>query len=69
MNLCSETFALIIQTRFEDGLGDLIGIAKKHLENALTYTCMLPMHERHTQILPVGDRHGCIDIEQNQQTS
>lgn len=33
-------------TRFADGLGDLIGIAKKHLENALTYTCMLPMHEK-----------------------
>ena len=33
-------------TRFEDGLGDLIGIAKKHLDNALTYTCMIPPHEK-----------------------
>jgi len=33
-------------TRFEDGLGELIGIAKKHLNNALTYTCMIPSHEK-----------------------
>ena len=32
--------------RFEAGLGDLIGIAAKHLENALTYTCMIPAHEK-----------------------
>jgi len=31
--------------RFEAGLADLVGIAKKHLENALTYTCMIPPRE------------------------
>ncbi len=32
--------------RFEAGLAALIGIAKKHLYNALTYTCLLPTHEK-----------------------
>lgn len=31
--------------RFHDGLGVLIGIAKAHLRNALTYTCMIPQRE------------------------
>ncbi|MDV6343471.1 phytoene/squalene synthase family protein [Nitrosomonas sp. Is37] len=31
--------------RFHDGLGVLIGIAKAHLCNALTYTCMIPPKE------------------------
>ncbi|MXS84810.1 phytoene/squalene synthase family protein [Nitrosomonas sp. HPC101] len=30
---------------FHDGLGTLIGIAKSHLYNAMTYTCMIPSHE------------------------
>lgn len=32
--------------RFEEGLANLIGIAAKHLENALTYTCMIPPQEK-----------------------
>jgi len=32
--------------RFEEGLADLIGIAKQHLQNALTYTSMIPPHEK-----------------------
>jgi len=32
--------------RFEAGLETLIGVAKKHLYNALTYTCLLPAHEK-----------------------
>ena len=31
--------------RFQNGLGVLIGVARGHLHNALTYTCMLPSHE------------------------
>lgn len=31
--------------RFKEGLGVLIGIAKTHLRNALTYTCMIPPKE------------------------
>lgn len=31
--------------RFDEGLGVLIGIAKAHLRNALTYTCMIPPKE------------------------
>lgn len=31
--------------RFNEGLGVLIGIAKAHLRNALTYTCMIPPKE------------------------
>lgn len=27
------------------GLGELIGIAKSHLQNAMTYTCLIPPHE------------------------
>jgi len=30
---------------FHDGLGTLIGIAKSHLYNAMTYTCLIPSHE------------------------
>lgn len=33
-------------SRFQEGLADLVGIAKKHLKNALTYTCMIPSHEK-----------------------
>lgn len=33
---------------FEAGLGDLIGVAKKHLSNALAYTLLIP--KRHTGI-------------------
>ena len=33
-------------TRFQEGLAGLIGIARKHLQNALTYTCMIPSHEK-----------------------
>lgn len=33
-------------TRFQEGLTELIGVAKKHLQNALTYTCMIPSHEK-----------------------
>jgi farnesyl-diphosphate farnesyltransferase len=33
-------------TGFTDGLGDLIGIARHHLANALTYTLLIPPHER-----------------------
>lgn len=32
--------------RFNEGLGVLIGIAKAHLRNALTYTCMIPSKEK-----------------------
>lgn len=32
--------------RFQNGLGELIGIAKNHLQNALTYTCLIPAKER-----------------------
>ncbi len=32
--------------RFNEGLGVLIGIAKAHLRNALTYTCMIPPKEK-----------------------
>ncbi|SFK84772.1 farnesyl-diphosphate farnesyltransferase [Nitrosomonas aestuarii] len=32
--------------RFQDGLSDLIGVARKHLHNALIYTCMIPPHEK-----------------------
>ncbi|WP_304056749.1 phytoene/squalene synthase family protein [Nitrosomonas communis] len=32
--------------RFHEGLGILIGIAKAHLRNALTYTCMIPPQEK-----------------------
>lgn len=32
--------------RFQKGLGELIGIAKNHLQNALTYTCLIPTKER-----------------------
>ncbi|MBA2484045.1 MAG: phytoene/squalene synthase family protein [Nitrosomonas sp.] len=32
--------------RFQKGLGELIGIAKNHLQNALTYTCLIPREER-----------------------
>lgn len=31
---------------FQAGLGELIGVAKGHLQNALTYTCMLPPQEK-----------------------
>ncbi len=31
---------------FQAGLGELVGVAKGHLENALAYTCMLPTHEK-----------------------
>lgn len=31
--------------QFDEGLGVLIGIAKAHLHNALTYTCMIPPKE------------------------
>lgn len=30
---------------FHAGLGTLIGIARTHLQNALTYTCLIPAHE------------------------
>lgn len=30
---------------FHTGLGILIGIARAHLQNALTYTCLIPPHE------------------------
>ncbi len=30
---------------FHAGLGILIGIARSHLQNALTYTCLIPPHE------------------------
>ncbi|MCC6916426.1 phytoene/squalene synthase family protein [Nitrosomonas sp.] len=30
---------------FHAGLGTLIGIARTHLQNALTYTCLIPSHE------------------------
>ncbi len=33
------------QAGFELGLGTLIGVAKQHLRDALTYTLMLPAHE------------------------
>ncbi len=32
--------------RFQQGLGVLIGIARDHLQNALTYTCLLPAEEK-----------------------
>jgi 4,4'-diapophytoene synthase len=32
--------------RFQKGLGELIGIAKIHLKNALTYTCLIPTKEK-----------------------
>jgi len=32
--------------RFQKGLGELIGIAKNHLQNALAYTCLIPTKER-----------------------
>ncbi|MDP1559106.1 MAG: phytoene/squalene synthase family protein [Nitrosomonas sp.] len=32
--------------RFQKGLGELIGIAKMHLQNALTYTCLIPPQEK-----------------------
>jgi len=32
--------------RFQKGLGELIGIAKNHLQNALTYTCLIPTEEK-----------------------
>jgi len=32
--------------RFEAGLGELVGIAKGHLQNALTYTCLIPPQEK-----------------------
>jgi farnesyl-diphosphate farnesyltransferase len=31
--------------RFRNGLGVLIAVAKGHLRDALTYTCMIPAHE------------------------
>ncbi|MDH5480995.1 MAG: phytoene/squalene synthase family protein, partial [Nitrosomonas sp.] len=31
---------------FQSGLGELVGVAKMHLQNALTYTCMLPPQEK-----------------------
>jgi farnesyl-diphosphate farnesyltransferase len=31
--------------RFQNGLGVLIGVAKQHLHDALTYTCMIPPQE------------------------
>lgn len=31
---------------FRAGLAELIGIAKNHLHNALTYTCLIPAHEK-----------------------
>lgn len=31
---------------FQAGLAELIGIAKNHLHNALTYTCLIPAHEK-----------------------
>ncbi len=31
---------------FQAGLGELVGVAKGHLQNALTYTCMLPAQEK-----------------------
>ncbi len=35
-----------VDVRFQNGLGELLGIAKGHLQNALTYTCMLPPEEK-----------------------
>ncbi|UJP06248.1 MAG: phytoene/squalene synthase family protein [Nitrosomonas sp.] len=32
--------------RFQAGLAELVGIAGNHLYNALTYTCMIPAHEK-----------------------
>lgn len=32
--------------RFQEGLADLVGIAKQHLTNALAYTRMIPPHEK-----------------------
>tara|TARA_R110002073_G_scaffold231480_2_gene392568 strand:+ start:1096 stop:2139 length:1044 start_codon:yes stop_codon:yes gene_type:complete len=32
--------------RFQAGLGVLLGVAKEHLQNALTYTCMIPSQEK-----------------------
>ena len=32
--------------RFQNGLGELLGIARGHLQDALTYTCMLPPEEK-----------------------
>ncbi|MCB1950101.1 phytoene/squalene synthase family protein [Nitrosomonas sp.] len=31
---------------FQEGLAELIGVAKKHLHNALNYTCLIPPHEK-----------------------
>ena len=31
---------------FQAALGELIGIARNHLHNALTYTCLIPAHEK-----------------------
>ncbi|SER41534.1 farnesyl-diphosphate farnesyltransferase [Nitrosomonas sp. Nm51] len=31
---------------FQEGLAELIGVAKKHLCSALTYTCLIPAHEK-----------------------
>ena len=35
-----------VDIRFQNGLGDLLGIARGHLQDALTYTCMLPPEEK-----------------------
>lgn len=32
--------------RFQKGLGELLGVARGHLQDALTYTCMLPPEEK-----------------------
>ncbi|MBX3616970.1 phytoene/squalene synthase family protein [Nitrosomonas sp.] len=33
-------------TRFQAGLAELLGIAKGHLQNALIYTSLIPLHEK-----------------------
>ncbi len=35
-----------VDIRFQKGLSELLGIAKGHLQDALTYTCMLPPEEK-----------------------
>lgn len=35
-----------VDIRFQKGLGELLGIARGHLQDALTYTCMLPPEEK-----------------------
>lgn len=41
-NLSQDSY----QASFTDGLGELVGIARAHLSNALSYTLLIPKHER-----------------------